>query len=235
MRPLWLTLLRSSGRGRLLLVTGSTATATGLLLVAVSIARLPSTMTSTGQYRALTEQQNLIGPITDPGTRGGAVLGTALLAVPLLMLLDQAVRLGSSDRDRRYAALAVAGATRADRRRWGAVEVGVPATVGAVLGIVVWIALRLLLGHGLSGAGIALVPTDTGPGWWGAAVVASLSALGGVIGLREGQREAAVLSTVESFRCAPRAWPGLFLVAAAALLALAAASGDGLYVFAGTG
>ena len=117
MRPLWLTLLRASGRGRLLLVTGSTATASGLLLVAVSIARLPSTMSSTGSYQVLPQQQDLIGPIADPGTRGGAVLGAALLAVPLLMLLDQAVRLGSSDRDRRYAALGVAGATRADLRR----------------------------------------------------------------------------------------------------------------------
>ena len=85
-----------------------------------------------------------------------------LVAVPVALLLDQCVRLGSAAQRRRYQALTVAGATGGDLRRWGAVEAGGPALAGAVLGVPVWLLLRLLLGDGLANSSQGtLVPTPS--------------------------------------------------------------------------
>lgn len=235
MRPLALTLARASGRGRALLVVATTALSSALLLVAVSIARLsdePTTYTCTSSCTddargRLSEigysAGGLIGPLQESGTRGGAVFGVVLLVVPLLLLLDQAVRLGSSSRHRRYAALAVAGATRADLRRWGAFEVGLPATAGALLGIPLWWLLRNLLGTRLTHSGNALVPTGTGPGAWAVLVLAAITAYGVLVGVRSGARVPALLCATRRLRPAPRP-SGLLVLLVAALLLVPAFS-----------
>lgn len=105
--------------------------------MAVSIARLGTTGV---QFIAqpIGEDSHLLSAVAEPGTRPGVVLGAVLLTVPVLLLLDQAVRLGSTGQQWRYAALATAGATRQDLRRWASIEVALPAFAGAVMGLGVW-------------------------------------------------------------------------------------------------
>ncbi|WP_435742505.1 hypothetical protein [Nocardioides sp. SYSU DS0663] len=212
MRPLGVTLVLASGRGRIALVMATTALACALVLVAVSMARLwtvdPSDAWATGHPYG-----GLLGPIADSGTRAGAVVGTLLLVLPLVLLLDQAVRLGSSSRRTRYAALSVAGADSRDLRRWGAVEVGAPALAGALLGVPLWLLLRQVLGVGLRSREAALVPTTVGPGGWTWLVVALVAAYGALVGWRLGARTAAGVERSRDPR-PPRPW-GLLLLAAA--------------------
>ncbi|MEU8322481.1 hypothetical protein AB0C33_29335 [Nonomuraea sp. NPDC048881] len=61
-------------------------------------------------------------------------LGLALLAVPVAGLVHQANRLASATRERRLAALRLAGATPGDVRRLGALEGGLLALAGSLTG-----------------------------------------------------------------------------------------------------
>ena len=247
MRPLAVTLAMASGRGRALLVVAATALSSALLLIAVSIARLvdgPTTTTTCNGSTCTTygnvvpdgfTNMGLIGPLQESGTRGGAVFGVVLLVLPLLLLLDQAVRLGSSSRQRRYSALAIAGATRSDLRRWGALEVGIPAAVGGLLGVPVWLVLRYLLGTLLADGGQALVPTATGPGPWTLLILAGITGYGVLVGLRSGARAPALLRSTRRLRRAPRPWGLVALLGAAILLVPAISSATELLLFATLG
>jgi hypothetical protein len=220
-RPLWVAVIAGAGRGRAVLVAATTALVTGLLLVAVSYARLWQSGVGDGGYQAGGRDAPLLGPIADPGTRGGSILTVVLFTVPVVLLLDQCVRLGMAAQRRRYQALAVAGATRADLRGWGALETGAPALVGAILGVVVWLLLRLLLGTAVAHTHHAtMVPTSTGPGWWALPVVAGVAAYGALVGQRAGAR--ADLD-VRRERRAPKPW-GLALIGLAAVLLVAGMS-----------
>lgn len=220
MRPLWRVALDAAGRGRAALVVGTTALVSGLLLVAASVLRLPGGVRVDPSGGRFIEELGLLGVLEDPGLRPGVVFGIALCCVPLLLLLDQAVRLGSADRRRRVAALRVAGATRRDLARMGAVEIGVPAVAGALLGVVVWALLRQVLGVALLPRQAAVVPVGTGPGGWTPVVLAGVAAYGVVTGLRAGSR-AATLDRAGGPRGTarpPRAWGLLWLAASAAVL-----------------
>jgi hypothetical protein len=146
--------------------------------------------------------------------------------VPPLLLLLQAVRLGTSARERRLAGLRLAGATLADIRRIGGVEVGVPAFVGSLLGNVLYVGLRAALG-GVDRrtdprfdpeSGLHLVPTTVGPTWWHAGlVVLGVTALGVFVG-RLGSSGLVVTPLGVARRTAtrpPRPWAGLGLLLAA--------------------
>ena len=207
MRPLAVTITLAGGWGRASLVAGTTALVSGLLLAAISMLRL---------YEApqWPLDERVLGAVRDPGTRPGAILGVLLLALPLVLLLDQAVRLGTTARRQRFAALAVAGATRSDLRRWGAVEVGLPALVGGVLGIPVWWLLRQVSGP----QGTSLVPTSVGPGAWALLAVLMTGAYGAAVGFRMGSRVGKD-PTHQTDR-PPRPWAALLLIVAAVLLAV---------------
>ena len=96
------TLARAGGLPRMLLVAACTAVVSGLLMVAVALLLLPPQ-----------PDELLFNLVADPGVRGGTAFGTVLLTLPALMLLNQAVRLGTAARERRLAALRLAGATPA--------------------------------------------------------------------------------------------------------------------------
>lgn len=162
------TLALATGQGRAMLLAACTAVVSGLLLVTQTIAMLP-------EY----PDEALYSIVADAGTRGGFAFGAAMLSVPALLLLFQAVRLGTSARERRLAALRLAGATPGEVRRLGAIEVGLPAFVGAVGGIGVFLVLRALFGGSgamgeaccsqgvtLYGSGIGFVPRSVTPAWW---------------------------------------------------------------------
>jgi hypothetical protein len=218
------TFLRSGGWSRAALLAGTTAVATALVLVALTMLLLPSQ-----------PAEALFSLVAMPGLRWGTAFVTALLVVPLLLMLNQVVRLGTASRERRLAGLRLAGATPAEVRRIGAVEVGFPVTVGAIAGPVVFALLRELFGGqrlaGPSGgfyidmgSAPALIPTSVTPAWWQiGAVVAAVAAAGIATGaLASRHLVASPLGVSRRARPpAPRPW-GLLLLGAG-LVAMAAA------------
>jgi hypothetical protein len=208
----------AGGRGRAVLLACCTAVVSGLLLVAVAVLSLPPV-----------PAEQLFAVVAETGTRYGYVFGVVLLTLPALLLLHQVVRLGTAARERRLASLRLAGATPGDVRRIGAVEVGLPAFVGAVAGLGVYWLLRLLLGGNLSytqveGPGrhraaveysLRLVPTSAVPSWWQVvAVVAGVALLGVAVGLAASRHVVVTpLGVVRrSTQAPPRPWGALVLL-----------------------
>jgi hypothetical protein len=76
--------------------------------------------------------------------------GIGVLAVifPMLVLISTATRLAASRREERFAALRLVGGTPADIRMIAAVEAAVSAFFGAVLGVVIWLAVQPLVASG---------------------------------------------------------------------------------------
>ncbi len=166
----------------MLLLAGCTAVVSGLLLVAIALLRLPSN-----------PDEHLFALVADPGTRGGTAFATVMLTLPSLLLLHQAVRLGTAARERRLASLRLAGATPGEVRRLGAIEVGFPALAGSLLGLVVYGLLRWFFGGAASpgafGTGLRLVPSTVAPTWWQfLIVVVGVTALGVAVGLLASRR-----------------------------------------------
>lgn len=205
------TVLRTAGRGRSALIVGCTAASSGLLLVAIAIARVRQV---NGYCLSPACHEMLFGPVADPGTRGGAVFGVVLMTVPFVLLLDQAVRLGTSARERRYAALALAGATRRDLGRFGALEVGVPALLGSVAGWLVYLVLRAALSGPHMGQVGSMVPASVTPGWWGLLALGAVTAYGVWVGRRAGTRAGDAWMTWRGLRGRPRPTAALFLLGA---------------------
>ena len=182
------TFLRSGGWRRACLLAGTAAVATALLLLALSMALVPAQdvtlLITTGPYRDL---------VTG--------FATGLLVLPLLLMLHQVVRLGTASRERRLASLRLAGATPGEVRRVGALEVGLPVTVGAMAGPIVYALLRVLAGSDrstsyhsigvtrrapvpLSLSPWTLIPALGTPQWWQiAAIVACVAGVGVLTGV----------------------------------------------------
>jgi hypothetical protein len=225
--------LRSGGRPRAALLAVTTALATALVLVALTMLLLPSQ-----------PAEALFSLVAMPGLRWGTAFATALLVVPLLLMLNQVVRLGTATRERRLAGLRLAGATPAEVRRIGAVEVGFPVTVGAMAGPVVFTLLRELFGGQRlagptdgsyldMGSAPALIPTSVTPAWWQiGAVVAVVAAAGIATGaLASRHLVASPLGVSRRARPpAPRPW-GLLLVGIGVVALVAV----GLRAFAASG
>ncbi len=213
MRSLAWVLLRAGGWVRPALVVLCTAVSTALLLVALAMLLLPAVPT-----------EPLLDVVADTGTRGGAAFGAAVLVVPVVLLLHQALRLGQAARDRRLAGLRVAGVTPREVRRLGALEVGYPAVLGAVLGVVLFALLRAGLGAGRImtfggyGYAVGLVPAG-GPPWW-AVLLLVLAVVGGatLLGLRVGRDVQLTPQGTARRQSAgrPRAWGWVVLLLAAA-------------------
>jgi hypothetical protein len=206
------TLVRAGGWPRMLLLGGCTAVVSGLLLVVVAVVQLPAQ-----------PDEDLFALVAETGLRGGTSFATVLLTLPPLLLLYQAVRLGTAARERRLASLRLAGATPAEVRLLGLVEVAVPAFVGSVAGIGVYGVLRSVLGGGMG-----LVPTTVAPAWWQAClVVAGVTALAVLVGLAA-SRGVIVTPLGVSRRAAPappRPWGFLGLLGAALLVFVTARGG----------
>ena len=235
------TFLRSAGWPRAALFAGTTAVATALVLVALTMLLLPSQPV-----------EALFSLVAEPGLRWGTAFATALLVLPLLLMLNQVVRLGTATRERRLAALRLAGATPAQVRRIGAIEVGLPVTVGAMSGPLVFALLRTLFGgqrvipgegmhvvdltvtppsdvvsYSRLDSGLSLIPTSVTPAWWQIAVVVAVVAVAGVVtgSLASRHLVASPLGVSRRVRRpAPRPW-GLLLVGTGLGAMAVAASG----------
>lgn len=222
--------VRNGGWPRAALVAACTAIVSGLLLVVVTVGLFAQ---GSGA-----EPELVSGLISQEGLRGGYVLALLLICVAPLALLRQVVRLGTATREQRLASLRLAGATPGEVRRIGAVEVGIPALVGGLLGYLVFGILRLVFGgssvdtsYVVAGSEITrelgLVPTSVGPAWWHVLVVAAGVGLIGMLAGASTSRSL-VISPLgvsrQAPRRAPRPWGVLLLVLAVPLFQLSVSS-----------
>ncbi|KPH98662.1 protein of unknown function DUF214 [Actinobacteria bacterium OK074] len=165
-----LLLTRGSDRPewwRVALTALGAAFATGFGQAAVAVAALD------GQYSIPFAH----GLLDQPGQRSGVVLALVLLLVPVLGFLGQCARIGAVHRDRRLAALRLAGAAPGQVRWIAALEAGPACLAGSALATAV---AAVVLPHVWHGAPAAV--------WAAAALVAAavpvLGALVGVVALR---------------------------------------------------
>lgn len=214
------TLNRAGGRPRMLLLGSCTAMVSALLLVVVSYLRLPES-----------PDEILFNLVADPGTRWGTAFAAVLLTLPPLLLLHQAVRLGTAARERRLAALRLAGATPGEVRRLGAIEVGIPTFAGSIAGLGLYWLLRQVLGGAatdqtfdgdgyVSTYDLALVPTSVAPQWWAVLLVIAGATLAGVAVGARASRGVVVTPlgvTRQQTSSPPRPW-GLVAIAVAVVL-----------------
>ncbi|WP_431994741.1 FtsX-like permease family protein [Streptomyces griseoflavus] len=112
---------------RVALTATGAALATGFALAAGALASLR------GQYSLSVAG----GLLDEPGTRAGVILALLLLLVPVLGFLGQCARIGAVHRDRRLAALRLAGATPWQVRRIAALETGPACLFGSLTATVV--------------------------------------------------------------------------------------------------
>ncbi len=127
------------------------------------------------------ELDQRLGPIADPGTRGGTAFSFGLMVLPVAAFLHQSGRLATADRERRLAALRLAGATPREVRLLGAIETTRSAALGTVVGAVAFVILqfagrRLLLSPG-SKANAGLPPLLCAAAMVLVVVVAAVSGL----------------------------------------------------------
>ena len=133
---LWLAASGSGAdRVRIALTAIGAAVGTVALTAAVTVA-----LTGKGDGPYTTAALN------EPGLHPGVVIGLLALCVPLLAFTGQCARIGAPARDRRLAALRMQGATPREVVRVAAVETGLSAGVGAVMGMALFLLLRVLLG-----------------------------------------------------------------------------------------
>jgi hypothetical protein len=95
--------------------------------------------------------------VQDGGTRPGVIVGLLLCCVPAVVLLIQALRFGSSARERRLAGLRVAGASQSQLRRIAMVESAGAGVMGAAAGAVAYLVLATLTPR-IANPNLRLVP-----------------------------------------------------------------------------
>lgn len=108
--------------------------------------------------------------IREPGLRPGVIATFVLLTIPVLALVAQCARLGAPARDRRIAAMRLAGATPSQSVAIGAGESGVSAALGALIGLGVYLTLRQVVDSPVRD-GQRPLPTDVLPPAWAIAVI----------------------------------------------------------------
>lgn len=205
LRMAWL-LTRGSDRRewwRVGLTAVGAALATGFALAAAVLASLQ------GQYAIPLGA----GLLDQPGTRSGVIVTLLLLLVPVLGFLGQCARIGAVHRDRRLAALRLAGATPAQVRRISALETGLACLLGSALATSTAVVLTLTRWENppaLAWAGVGVIGLG----------VPVLGAAAGAVALR--RVVASPLGRVRRVRPRSGRTSGLLLAAAVLLLAASA-------------
>ncbi len=151
LRLAWL-LTRGSDRRewwRVTLTAVGAGLATGFALGAAALASV------SGWYRIPFAN----GLLDEPGTRDGVMFALLLLLAPVLGFLGQCARIGAVHRDRRLAALRLAGATPWQVRRIAALESGLACLLGSAVSTVFSVLFMLRIGPPSAAAwlGFALV------------------------------------------------------------------------------
>jgi hypothetical protein len=154
--------------------------------------------------------------IAEPGLRPGVVATLLLIAIPVLFLAGQSIRFGAPARDRRLAAMRLAGATPAQAVLVAATETVFAALLGSIAGTGVFLLLRILLDGRDANDQLAL-PTDQLPSVTAFLLVLLLvPLLAGLIGAFLLRRVIITpLGVVRRTRTKPpRLWPGVLIIAA---------------------
>lgn len=154
------------------------------------------------------------GLLDQPGTRDGVITALMLLFIPVFGFLGQCARVGAVHRDRRLAALRLAGATPAQVRRIAALESGPACLAGSAVATAFSVLSLLRLWH------------RPGPSVWaGIAVVAVLVPVLGAAVSALALRGVVVSPLGRLRRVRPARGPGRAFQAATGLLAVLAVLG----------
>ncbi len=155
------------------------------------------------------------------GLHTGVIVTFVLLCIPLLVFVGQCSRIGAPARDRRLAALRMAGATPSDVTRVAAAESALAAGAGALAGLAIYLAGRELL-HSTTTIGrgeVALaLPTDVLPPWWSLLVALAALPLGAALFSAASLRRVAITPfgfLREPRPSPPRALPAVLLLCGA--------------------
>ncbi|GGQ12545.1 hypothetical protein [Streptosporangium pseudovulgare] len=206
---------RERARGRLM--AAGAAFATVLLCAAAHLTAL-----------RLDARRGALGVLTEKEPRLMVALTLALLAVPAAAFIYQVSRLATATRERRLAALRLAGATPREVRLTGAAESGWSALAGGSLGAAAYLLAALVARWSLGD----VVPVR--PLLWTPVVLAAVVLGGALSGLRAGRHVvASPLGVVRRARPrGPRA-RDLALVALGVALLAAALTGKGRFFLGG--
>ncbi len=122
-----------SDRLRIALTAVGSAAGTLALLGAVSVLFIDA---GDGPYR--------LEVLRQPGLRPGVIIAIVLLCIPLLAFVGQCSRIGAPARDRRLAMVRMAGATPSEAVKVAAIETGLAAFIGALIGTGAFFLVRLI-------------------------------------------------------------------------------------------
>ncbi|GIF26964.1 hypothetical protein BJ973_006989 [Actinoplanes tereljensis] len=182
--------------------------------------------------------------LIEPGLRPGVAATLILVSLPVLALAGQCIRLGAPARDRRLAAIRLAGATPGESVLIATAETVVAGLLGSGTGLVAFLVARRLLDRP-DLYGQRVLPTDVLPPVPVLVVLVLLvPVLAGVIGaVLMRQVIITPLGVVRRVRTrGPRPWPGLLIAAGIGLFAVPGQLGEQwnmskntVYAFLGSG
>jgi len=212
-------------RLRTSLTARSSALATLVLLGAATVGAVKGggQILRDGEYvRQPGAEQYTSALLAESGLRPGVMVALLTLSLPVLALAGQCIRLGAPARDRRLAAIRLAGATPGQAVLIAAAEAAVAAVGGAVAGYGLYLILRALL-HRPDAQGRLPLPTDVLPGPVTTVlvllIVPVLAALIGALLLR--RVIVGPLGVVRRTRNkGPRPWPGVLIAVGVVLFGL---------------
>ncbi|MDT3440069.1 MULTISPECIES: FtsX-like permease family protein [unclassified Pseudofrankia] len=160
--------------------------------------------------------------LNEPGLRPGVVIALMLLTIPVLALAGQCGRLGAPARDRRLAAVRLAGATPGQTVSLTAAETGLASTPGVGIGFAAYLVGRRVLDRPNQDGRLPL-PTDVLPPWPALLAIALglplVAALTAALVLR--RVRVTPFGVVHRQRLpAPRPWPAFLIVPGVACFAV---------------
>ncbi|WP_433606837.1 FtsX-like permease family protein [Dactylosporangium sp. CA-139114] len=209
---------------RVLLTALSSALATLVVLTAANVVAIGRfSFGGTGSDEWAQQYSNAL--LREPGLRPGTTLTLLLMTIPVFALAGQCTRLGAPERDRRLAALRMAGATPAQTVAISSAETGFAALIGSLCGLGIFAAGHRLLDRP-GPDGLLPLPTDVWPAAWFLAVAVAgipvLAALAAAIVMRRVTVSPfGVVRRVRRTR-GPRPWAGVFILLGTAILVLVA-------------
>ncbi|GGM20653.1 FtsX-like permease family protein [Micromonospora yangpuensis] len=167
MKPATLVRLALAGTrtdsARVILTALSAALAVLTGLAAATVLAIPTPPFSDPEnFLSNHSEQYASGLLREPGLRPGVAFALLLLTVPVLALAGQCARLGAPARDRRLAALRLAGATPGQVTLVAALETGVASLLGALVALGAYLAGREVFDRPDQRGQLAL-PTDVLP------------------------------------------------------------------------
>ncbi|GAA2492539.1 FtsX-like permease family protein [Winogradskya humida] len=211
MRPATLFRLAVAGNRtdhlRTALTAASSALALAVLLAAATVIAIKNGESGENAHYASSL-------LAEPGLRPGVIAALVLLAVPILALAGQSIRLGAPARDRRLAAIRLAGATPGQAVLIAGAETVAAGVIGSFMGLGVFLLLRMVLERRNAG-GELLLPTDVLPSvLWIVILMAFVPVMAGLVGaLLLRQVVISPLGVVRRTRKrGPWPWPGFLIV-----------------------